>query len=200
MLPLDTFDGQAWVGVVPFRMTGVRPRGVPALPGLSAFPELNVRTYVTLDGKPGVYFFSLDAANRLAVETARRTYFLPYCHARMSLAHQGSMIHYLSHRIHPGAPRADLIARYRPTGAAFQAEPGTLDYFLTERYCLYTVGPGQCPHRCEIDHAPWPLQPAEATIEVNTMVAPHGIDLPPTPPLLHFAGRQQVRIWLIAPC
>src|SRR4029450_6385677 len=120
VLPLDTFDGQAWIGVVPFRMTGVRPRAVPPLPWLSAFPELNVRTYVTLDGKPGVYFFSLDAGNRLAVVTARLTYFLPYFHAHMAVTHDGEAIRYSSYRIHHGAPSADFIARYGPTSAVFQ--------------------------------------------------------------------------------
>jgi len=194
-LPLDTFEDQAWVGVVPFRMTGVRPRGVPPLPWISAFPELNVRTYVTLDGKPGVYFFSLDAGNRLAVAAARLTYFLPYFHARMAVSHEGEAIRYSSHRIHRGASSADLVARYHPTSAVFQAAPGSLDSWLTDRYCLYTVSPRGRVYRGEIDHPPWPLQRAETRIEVNTMVAPHRLTLPPTAPLLHFARRQQVRIW-----
>jgi len=198
-LPLDTFEGQGWLGVVPFRMTGVRPRGVPPLPRLSAFPELNVRTYVTLDGRPGVYFLSLDAGNSVAVWAARMTYFLPYYQARMGLHHEGARIHYTSHRIHRRAPRADLEATYRPVGPVFKAEPGSLDYWLTERYCLYTVSRGSRVFRCEIDHLPWSLQHAEAEIAVNTMVRPHRLTLPSQKPLLHFSRLQPVRIWPIRP-
>ena len=102
-LPLDLFDGSAWVGIVPFHMTNVTPRGVPPLPFLSAFPELNVRTYVTRDDKPGVFFFSLDAANALAVTTARSILGLPYFQAEMTV-HAGDWVTYRSHRLQPNAP------------------------------------------------------------------------------------------------
>ncbi|MGH9174548.1 MAG: YqjF family protein, partial [Vicinamibacterales bacterium] len=155
-LPLDTYDGRAWIGIVPFWMSNVRPRLVPPIPGLSRFPELNVRTYVSLDGKPGVYFFSLDAANRLAVAAARLIR-LPYFHARMSSERRGESIEYASHRIERGAPRASFRARYRPTGDALRdIGHGTLPSWLTARYCLYTVGPDGRPYRLEIDHRPWP--------------------------------------------
>lgn len=196
-LQIDTWDGQAWIGVVPFRMTGVRPRGVPPLPWLSAFPELNVRTYVT-DGdgptaKPGVFFFSLDAANWLAAAAARWLYQLPYYHARMALRCAGDVVEYRSYRV--DIPPADLRARYRPTGPIQPFAPGSLDRWLTERYCLYTLEARGRIYRAEIHHAPWPLQPAEAEFEVNTMVAPLGVALPPAPPLLHFARRQDVIVW-----
>jgi uncharacterized protein YqjF (DUF2071 family) len=194
-LPLDTYDGQAWIGVVPFRMTGVRPRGVPPLPWLSAFPELNVRTYVTLDAKPGVWFFSLDATNALAVAVARRTYHLPYYRARMSLRPHDVGVHYESQRTHRGASPAELIGRYAPTGPPCPAAPGTLDYFLTERYCLYTIGRDGMPRRGEIHHAPWPLQPATAALERNTMAAAAGVALPAVQPVLHFARRLDVVVW-----
>lgn len=191
---LDTFEGQAWIGVVPFRMSGVRPRAIPALPWLSAFPELNVRTYVTLGGKPGVYFFSLDAGNPVAVAVARRWFHLPYFRARMALRDEGGSIHYRSDRTHRGAPAATFVGRYRPSGEVFRAEPGTLEHFLTERYALYTMN-GQRLYRGEIHHVPWPLQLAEAEIEVNTVVAAHGLTLPPQAPLLHFARRLDVIVW-----
>jgi uncharacterized protein YqjF (DUF2071 family) len=193
-LPLDTFDGQAWIGVVPFWMSGVRVRGVPPLPGLSTFPELNVRTYVTLDGKPGVYFFSFDASNRPAV-MATRLYGLNYYRARMSVLDTGDWINYASQRTHGGAPRASLRMRYRPTGPELPVVDGSLDRWLTERYCLYVVSQEGQPQRLEINHRPWPLQPAEAEIEANTMTTPLELRLPNVAPLLHFAKRLEVRIW-----
>jgi uncharacterized protein YqjF (DUF2071 family) len=194
-LPLDTFDGAAWIGVVPFHMRGVRPRWAPPLPWLSAFPELNVRTYVSLDGKPGIWFFSLDAGNPVAVEVARRWFKLPYFNARMTCVQRGGWIEYGCRRVHAGAPPAALSMRYRPRGELFVAAPGTLEYFLTARYCLYTVEPGDAVRRLEIDHVPWPLQPAEAEVAVNTMTEQLGIRLPGTPPLLHFARRVDMVAW-----
>src|SRR5215468_11352605 len=138
-LELDLFDGRAWLGVVPFRMSGVRLRWTPALPWLSAFPELNVRTYVVAEGKPGVWFFSLDAWNPVAVEAARIWFHLPYFHARMVCEEKQSWIHYHSMRNDQRAPAALLEARYRPAGERFEARRGTLEHFLTERYCLYAA-------------------------------------------------------------
>jgi uncharacterized protein YqjF (DUF2071 family) len=193
-LPLDLHDGEAWIGVVPFRMSHVTPRGVPPVPGLSAFPELNVRTYVTLDGKPGVFFFSLDAANPLAVAAAR-TLHLPYYYARMSVRRRGDWVDYASRRLPPGARPAELRASYRPTGPVYNARPGSLAYFLTERYCLYTVDRRGRVSRLEIHHPPWPLQNAEADLRLNTTTAPLGLRLPETGPLLHYAARQDMVAW-----
>lgn len=198
-LTLDTFEGQPWLGVVPFRMTGVRPRGIPPLPGVSAFPELNVRTYVTAGGKPGVFFFSLDAGSRFAVEAARWSYCLPYYHARMSVSPEGEATRYASRRLDPRGAVAELRARYRPVGAPFRATAGSFEYFISERYCLYTSGRRGDLRRAEIHHAPWPLQPAEATFEVDTMAAALGIRLPATPPLLQFARRLDVVVWPLRP-
>ena len=187
-LTLDLFDGRAWLGVIPFHMTHVAPRGVPWLPFASAFPELNVRTYVTVGGKPGVYFFSLDAASALAVMTARALFHLPYHRARMSVDVGPRRVSYRSART-TGA--AEFAASYGPIGPATESGPGTLEYFLTERYCLYTSR----IRRLEIHHRPWPLQPADAQIAVNTMAAACGIALPDTAPLLHFAKRLDVLTW-----
>src|SRR5215217_5680279 len=137
-LLLDLFDGQAWIGVVPFRMTNVAPRFVPAIPFVSEFAELNVRTYVTVSGKPGVYFFSLDAESSMAVAAARSLLHLPYFTAEMDVRCEGPRVDYTSRRTGDGAA-AELVVRYEPTGPAYHAQPGTLDYFLTERYCLYNV-------------------------------------------------------------
>lgn len=165
-LALDTFDGQAWLGIVPFRLSGLRPRWMPPSPGVSAFLEVNVRTYVTAGGKPGVWFLSLDASSRLAVRGARLLFRLPYHHARMRAEWQAGGMRYESHR-----PGAALRAEYRPCGERFTAAPGTLAHFLTERYCLYAADPRGLL-RCEVDHPPWPLQPAELRLDVNTLSRP----------------------------
>jgi uncharacterized protein YqjF (DUF2071 family) len=196
-LPLDTYDGRAWVGVVPFRMVDVHPRFVPSLPGLSAFPELNVRTYVTIGGEPGAYFFSLDAGNPVAVTLARRFFYLPYFNARFLVRRSGDTVAYTSRRMDRRGKPAELIARYGPVGPVYRSQPGSLEAFLTERYCLYTVGPRGTVYRGEIHHQQWPLQPAEAEFEWNTMARAAGITLPDSAPLLHYAERLEVLIWPI---
>lgn len=180
-------------------MTNVAPRAMPALPWISAFEELNVRTYVTCQNKPGVYFFSLDAANFLAVAAARAMFDLPYYRATMAFRAEGGWLSYESRR-RGDASGAHFKGRYRPVGPVFHPAPGTLQHFVTERYCLYTVDRARRIRRLEIHHPPWPLQPAEASIEVNTMPDANGITGPTTPPLLHFAKRQDVITWLPEIC
>lgn len=194
-LTIDTFEGRAWLGVVPFRMTGVRLRFTPALPWLSAFPELNVRTYVSFGGKPGVWFFSLDAANSLAVAAARAWFGLPYFRARMSCVEQNGWIEYGSERTHVDAPSAVLKTSYRPLGNTFRPQSGSLEHFLTERYCLYATKSGGRIYRGEIHHPAWSLQAAEAEITENSMVGAAGVSLPSGRPLLHFARRQDMVAW-----
>ncbi len=194
-LTLDTYDGQAWIGVVPFRMSAVVPRYTLPVPWFSAFLELNVRTYVTIDGKPGVWFFSLDAANPVAVTLARRWFHLPYFRARMRLHDDGDWITYASRRTHRGFPPGEFRGRYRPTDPVYRGEPGSLDTWLTERYALYAADPLGRVFRGDIHHHPWPLQPAAAAIDVNTVCAAHGFALPDAPPLLHFARRLDVLAW-----
>ena len=187
-LEVDEFDGTGWVGVTPFRLSGLRGRGLLPIPFVSEFLELNVRTYVTAEEKPGIWFFSLDASSRLAVEAARRTYRLPYFHARMSAARRGEWIAYECARIDE-AGRV-FSGRYRPDGAVVHAAPGTLERFLTERYCLYTTDRGALA-RAEIHHELWPLQTAEAEIELAS-ISPIPLE---SDPLLHFSRRQDVVIW-----
>lgn len=194
-LTLDTYDGQAWIGVVPFRMSAVVPRYTPPAPWFSAFLELNVRTYVTIADKPGVWFFSLDAANPVAVAVARRWFHLPYFRAQMRLHDDGDWITYQSQRTHRGFPPGGFRGRYRPTGPVYRAEPGHLETWLTERYALYAADPLGRVLRGDIHHLPWPLQPAEAEIDLNTVCDAHGFTLPAEPPLLHFARRLDVLSW-----
>ncbi len=194
-LDLDTLDGQAWVGIVPFTMTGIHLHWLPPLPGLSAFHELNVRTYVTRGGKPGVWFFSLDAASQMNVYAARRLFHLPYFFARMSLERDGDSIRYASVRRDCHGPFAQFKARYGPAGVAHESTPGSLQEWLTERYCLYAVDRQGRVFRGEIDHEPWRLQPAWAEIETNSLAAASGISIPDTPPLLHYSALQRTVVW-----
>lgn len=194
-LPIDTWEGEAWIAVAPFEVTGLRLRGTPPPPLLSRFAETNVRTYATLDGRPGVYFLSLDAASAVAVRAAHAIYRLPYFHARMAIERSGAEIGYRSMRAGGGA---SLRARYRPTGPVFHARPGTLAHFLIERYCLYTVDAGRV-RRTDIHHPPWDLQPAEAQLAENTMTVAAGVALSAAAPLLHYAARQDVVVWSPTP-
>jgi uncharacterized protein len=190
-LQLDLHDGRAWVAVTPFHMTGIRGRALPYFPGLSAFPELNVRTYVTFKGVRGVYFFSLDAARRVAVWGARATFFLPYFFADMSSQIEGNDVQYHSRRV---ASSAEFQGRYRPVSSPRHNLPGDLGHFLTERYCLYAVRQREV-FRADIHHLPWFLQNAEAEIQQNTMAEAAGIHLPAAGPLLHFSKKLDVLVW-----
>ncbi len=187
-LELDIFAGYAWVSITPFHMS-LRLRGLPAFPGMLDFPELNCRTYVRVQGKPGIFFFSLDTANRAAVCGARSFYHLPYFHARMRIDKKNETFSYSSKR-----GEAVWRATYVPTSVARRAEPGTLDYFLAERYCLYTVWKGRT-YRGEIHHVPWPLQAASVQIEENSVARAAGIELPDTPDAVSFSRELKVLIW-----
>jgi uncharacterized protein len=191
-LALDTYEGQCWLAVTPFHMSNVRPRGLPPLPGFSRLPELNVRTYVKLQDKPGVYFFSLDAGALSAVFAARSFYRLPYYYAHMKVQSSGEEIRYHSVRRVPA--NAEFRGRYRAASPVRLRAPGSLEHWLTERYCLYTTT-GRSVFRAEIHHVPWPLQDAEAQIEMNTMAAAAGIQLPEEGPRLHFSRRLEVLVW-----
>jgi uncharacterized protein len=195
-LPLHLYDdGSAWLGITPFVVKGLRPRGTPPLPWLSHFPELNVRTYVELDGKPGIYFFSLDAARRAAVIAARRAYRLPYFHARMRADKVGARMDYESKRIDSSGAPAAFRAQYSSAGE-FTDDP--LARWLAERYCAYTVDDNGRPLRIDIHHPPWPLQPAEGELEAQGMADQIGIQLEGEP-LLHFSARQDTLIWPLRP-
>lgn len=194
-LELDLHDGRAWLGVVPFRMSAIRLRGTPAVPGLSAFAELNVRTYVHAGGHRGVWFFSLDAASRLAVRVARRWFHLPYFDARMTIAGEGQDLRYHSMRTHRGAPGAELVGRYGPRGPVERAAPGTLEHFLTERYCLFAADRGGRVRRGDIAHAPWRLAPAEVALEVCDMTRLCGLELAGPPESALAAADQTVAAW-----
>jgi uncharacterized protein YqjF (DUF2071 family) len=199
-LGIDTYEGSAWLGITPFSVRCLRLRGTPPPPLLSSFPEINVRTYVEVDGRPGIYFLSLDAGSDLAVRAARLSYRLPYFRSRIETAKEsgGESFSFDSTRTSGDGPPAGFRARYGPDGPELPVEDGSLERWLTERYCLYTFDESRRPHRGEIHHPPWPLRPAWAEIGTNTMAAPVGIPLEGEP-LLHFAARQDVALWQIEP-
>ncbi len=196
-LELDLYEGQAWLAVVPFFMRDVAPRLWPLAKAQPDFEELNLRTYVRVGDRPGVWFFSLDAGSRLAVRVARRFFHLPYMDAKFETAAEpdggiGGWL-YGSERRHRGEPPASFRARFRPTGPVRFAEPGSLEEFLTERYCLYAHD-GRGLVRGDIHHGRWPLQRAETEIERNTLADSIGVTLE-GPPLAHFARRLEVVAW-----
>jgi uncharacterized protein YqjF (DUF2071 family) len=194
-LDLDLRDGQAWLGIVPFTMADVAPRGVPALGRFSQFPEINVRTYVRHGDLPGIWFLSLDAASRPTVEGARRVFHLPYFSARMSSERVAGGITYRTERIDRRGPPAAFEASYRPTGPVEPSVPGSLEAWLTDRKRLFSADRRGRIWQTEIDHEPWPLQPAEADITLETMAAAHGLVLGDGAPHLLFAARLDVRAW-----
>ena len=193
-LEIDTFDGSAWIGVVPFTMWGIRASFLPAIPGTSAFHELNVRTYVHHRGVPSVLFLSLDAANRLAVWGARTFYHLPYFKAQMSLVQTGNKISYSSVRKDRRGAPAELQATWKIGEALPRTAPGSLEFFLTERYCLDCEHRGNL-YRARIHHQPWPLQQAELISLNSSMIESHSLPTPEGDPLLHYCEELSVDIW-----
>ena len=200
-LEIDTHEGRAYLGLVPFTMTGVRPVWSPALPGLSSFHEVNVRTYVHLEGRdPGVFFLSLDASSRVAVLIARSTYSLPYRFARMSLRRgPAGEVAYASERCWPGPKPAACSMRYWPAGPAGPAVPGTLEYFLAERYVLYTERRGRLV-RGRVHHSPYPLQAAGLADLDECLVAAAGVHRGNEAPLAHYAKGVSVELFPLADC
>ena len=194
-LSVDEHEGSAWLGVTPFEITGLRLRGMFPLPLVSRFPEINVRTYVTAEDKPGIWFFSLDPSSRLAVEAARWAYKLPYFEARISLERRGPRVHYAAARRESARPFV-FEASYGLAGDAAEPDRGTLEHFLTERYCLYAADESGL-HRAQIHHLPWRLGSAEVSIEKNSM-QPDGLELQ-REPVFHLAQRQDVVIWPLEP-
>jgi uncharacterized protein YqjF (DUF2071 family) len=193
-IEIETYDGDAWIGVIPFYMRGVRMRMAPPIPTTANFQELNVRTYVTLDGRPGIWFFSLDCESTLAVLGARVGIYLPYFRATMRMRTGTNGIEYDSQRWSMNGPPAAFSGTYRGLGEDFSPAPGSLDHFLTERYCLYSTD-GKRIYRGDIYHPRWSLQQASAQIDTNTMISAAGVRAIGNDPLLHFSAFQDVRFW-----
>ena len=199
-LQADTFQGSAWLGVVPFWLDRIKIRGVPSIPGVRSFPDLNVRTYVRDEqtGTPGVYFFSLDASNLVAVAVARTFFHLPYHWAEMRLEQRSEREFEFYSRRHWSSRPVVFKARYRglgPTRRLAEGRSGTLEYFLMERSCLFTRNKAGQAERAHLHHFPWPLEEAEAEIERNDLADAIGICLPDEEPVLHYSRRLAVYIW-----
>jgi uncharacterized protein len=200
-LEVDTFEGDAYVGLVPFTMRGVRPLWAPPVPGISNFHETNVRTYVLREGRdPGVWFFSLDAASRIAVSIARTFWHLPYHHAAMSLEHApDGIVRYSTFRRSPPPVPAACQVTYRPVGAPAPAKPGTLEHFLAERYILYANTENGGLRIGRVHHPPYPLQRAEVFDWDESLLVASGIPRPDGPPLAHYASGVDVEIFALEP-
>jgi uncharacterized protein YqjF (DUF2071 family) len=193
-LDADTYDGDAYLGVVGFRMRSIRPRGVPV--GLS-FPELNLRTYVRSSSGPGVYFYNLDAADPIGVTLARRLFQLPYYRAEMQVDDRTDGIRFRSRRTHRDAPPARFDATCRATESAETVAPDSLDAFLTERYRFYTESDGGRLYRGEIDHPPWELIDATLTVRENTLFEANGFERPEGDPRVRYSPGSDVTAGLI---
>ena len=192
-LAIDTYEGETWIGLIPFTLWDVRPRFMPSLPGISNFHELNVRTYVHLNGIPGIWFFSLDANSQLAVMGARTLFQLPYYYASIDLEQHEKTIICTSRRRDGKSPAA-FHATWTIGADMPQAEPGSLDFFLVERYCLYTSHKGRL-YRCRVSHEPWPLQQARLSKYDSNVLEANGLPTPKGEPLLHGGGPVHVETW-----
>lgn len=198
-LEADTFQGKAYIGLVPFRMKGVRPIFLPPLPWVSYFSELNVRTYVKTQGKPGVYFFSLDAGNRIIVEVARKYFHLPYLNADIHFKREGIKKEFHCFRIDSRANPGEFHVTYFPSSKIYQSKQNTLENWLTERYCLYSIDFKGRLYRGEVHHLPWPLQKAECYIYNNTILKNHNIHILQSEPLIHYSESLKVAFFPLIP-
>jgi uncharacterized protein YqjF (DUF2071 family) len=194
-LEMDRFDGRAYVGVIPFRMTGVTLRGLPDIPGFSAFHELNVRTYVKLDGRAGVLFLSLDANNRLAVCLARAWYGLPYHFAEQESSLQQDRGAYRSSR---RGVEARFEASWTVGAPLGPARAGTLEHWLSERYALFVDRRGRV-RRGDVHHHPWGLRSVEVSVFTNTMTAPLGFATPGPPAHAMYSEGVDTVVWPLTP-
>jgi uncharacterized protein YqjF (DUF2071 family) len=185
-LEVDVHDGSAWLSVVPFTNDAVRPKGVPQSLGVD-LPEINLRTYVTYDGVPGVYFFSLDAEGLLGVAGARLFHHLPYYYARISLEWIDGRVSFSSRRFEPGARPAHYDATYWPSGEPFDAPSDPLAEFLVERYRFYTEAPDGSLRYSAVNHEPWTLYPADAAVETSSLLRANGFARPEAEPVYYYS-------------
>ncbi|AHG04521.1 hypothetical protein HALDL1_13675 [Halobacterium sp. DL1] len=183
-LDVDEYDGTAWLSVVPLLNADARPRGLPTMAGFPR-PEVHLRTYVSHDGDPGVYFFSLDAAGLMSVVAARFTHHLPYYYARVRFRRSGDRVHVTSRRRQPGDRPARFAATYGPTGEAYTAPPDSLAEFVTERRRIYTQSTDGTLRHTDLSHDRWPLFDADVSVTENTLFAASGFEHPETEPV-HF--------------
>ncbi len=191
-LEIDTFDGQAWIGITPFHLSDLHPIGLPGFPGLTSFHELNVRTYVVHHGVPGIWFFSLDASKLVPAAAARLLFMLPYYKAQIRFTRKAQNFAYYLQRI--GGPAAQFSATWRNGVPLRDPDVKSLAFFLVERYCCFALGGGNV-HQIRIYHHPWILEEAQVTVRRSTMIESLGIPEPATLPLAHFSQPLDVEVW-----
>ena len=193
-LEIDFFDGEAYVGVIPFMMKNVHPKGLVPLPGISTFAEFNVRTYVVKDGQHGVFFLTLDAKSLVTCLYANRAYGLAYRYAKARVKRHGDALTWTSRRSSDGA---ELIGSSMPNGPLQSAAAGSLEHFLFERYCLYTEHNG-CLRRGYVHHQPWRFQQVEVSLEANSLLESYGLGLDVlSPDVVHSSDGLTVKTWSI---
>lgn len=192
---LDTYDSTAWISIVPFQMSTIHIHGLSKLPLSPTFDEINVRTYVNFGGKPGVYFFSLDANNKLAVFLANMSYNLPYMDAKIQFSKDDETVKFHSERTDSRVEKGVFSATYSPIGDVFTSIPGSLDYWLTERYVFFVIKKKKI-YEGNIYHQHWPLQHAKATIKTNTVARCVGIRIENSPAILHYCEKLDILAWI----
>jgi uncharacterized protein YqjF (DUF2071 family) len=197
-LTLDRYKGDAWLSVVPFRMSGIHLRFAPVLPGFASVPEINLRTYVRADATPGIFFFSLDAASPLMVRSARLATGLPYRDARMKLSSFGTKIRIESERTARDVVPGVFRAQYEPRGTPYGAAPGSLEAFLHERYHFFLQRGGRL-WSGEVEHEPWLLRSAHIEVEANTLGTIANEALATPPERCYFTAKLNVRAGAVRP-
>ena len=196
-LEIDTYNGSAWLGVVVFVMEGIYPRGLSSISLTPAFPEINVRTYVHYDGKPGILFMSLDVGDWASYTIAKKWYRLPYKKSSISFQQEGQTFRCQSVRKGKTNPPISFQVKYTPVSEVYFPKEGTLDHWLTERYCLFSSDNGNVIFCGDIHHRPWPLQKASANISRNTLFSPFDLAVSGTKPVFHFSKGVDTLIWNI---
>ncbi|MBS4188956.1 DUF2071 domain-containing protein [Bacillus sp. FJAT-49705] len=196
-LQIDTFNGVAWLGIVVFELEGIYPRGFPPISILPPFPEINVRTYVQYNGKPGVYFLSLDVSDWASYTLAKRWFHLPYHSANISIKQKDLSFHFESIRKKSKIYPILCKGTFSPLPEVYFPKEGTLDHWLTERYCLFSTNNKGRIFCGEIHHRPWPLQKANSEIYKNNLFSPFKIDLSGVQPISHFSKGVDSLIWNI---
>ncbi|MBI1880661.1 MAG: DUF2071 domain-containing protein, partial [Chloroflexi bacterium] len=195
-MELDTYDGQAWLSLIPLRMGSLHLRWLPPIPGTSTIIQVGLRTYIHVNHEPAIYYLTQYADNDLYIWVARYLFQLPYHKARMTFSPQQAGFHF---ECHEPASGAEFVASYRPVGQPSPATPGSLEHFLLERYTLFSQSPAGKLYRGVVGHAPWPVQQIEVDIERNTIPSVMGLTLPPAAPLLHFSPGVHDIAWLVLP-
>ncbi len=193
-LEIDTYGGEAWIGITPFTVSNLKLTGLPLIPGTHSFHELNVRTYVFLDGIPGVWFFTLEASKLIPTLAARTFFALNYRKANIRFRRGSDILSFKSERVDNETVDANFEAKWRPRGKLPSPAVDSLEFFLVERYCLFAAEENRI-FSSQIYHSPWALRSAELLTFETTLFESLGLSAPSMLPLTHYADKQEVDIW-----